>query len=157
MHKSDPVCVVSPPEGSPGADGVLADFIRTRKPLLLLATDPTHPIGGEWRQPRPQLRGGAADSRPDPTADHAPGWDSLSLCVWWFFFSVKASLLPDSRLCVFVLQRPILQQQPATVRRSLWTQEPCRPSRSCRWERLTVSCCSFVSQRHHIMLIQRTC
>lgn len=81
MHKSDPVCVVSPPEGSPGADGVLADFIRSRKPLLLLATDPTHPIGGERRQPRPQLRGGAADSRPDPAADHTPGWDSLSLCV----------------------------------------------------------------------------
>lgn len=87
MRKSDPVCVVSPPEGSPGADGVLADFIWTRKPLLLLATDPTHPIGGERRQPRPQLRGGAADSRPDPAADHTPGWDSLSLCVCFDGFS----------------------------------------------------------------------
>lgn len=102
MHKSDPVCVVSPPEGSPGADGVLADFIRTRKPLLLLATDPTHPIGGEWRQPRPQLRGGAADSRPDPAADHTPGWDSLSLCVCvlMVFLLCESNLLPDSRLCV---------------------------------------------------------
>lgn len=68
-------CVLSPPEGSPGADGVLADSIRTRKSLLLLllAPDPTQPVGGEQRQPRVQLGGGAADPRTDPAADHAPG------------------------------------------------------------------------------------
>lgn len=102
MRKSDPVCVVSPPEGSPGADGVLADFIRSRKPLLLLATDPTHPIGGERRQPRPQLRGGAADSRPDPAADHTPGWDSLSLCVCVMVFLLCESEFASwqSTVCV---------------------------------------------------------
>lgn len=64
--------VLSPLEGSPGAHGVLTDIVRTGKSLLLLAPDPTHPIGGERRQPRLQLCGRPADSRTDPAADHAP-------------------------------------------------------------------------------------
>lgn len=67
------LCLSSSSQGSSGTHVILTDIVRSRKSVLFfIAADPTHASGGE-QQPRPQLCGRLADSRPDPPADHSPG------------------------------------------------------------------------------------
>lgn len=67
------LCPSSSSQGPSGTHVVLTDIVRPRKSaLFFIAADPTHASGGE-QQPRPQLCGLLADSRPDPPADHSPG------------------------------------------------------------------------------------
>lgn len=63
-------------------------------------------------------------------ADDTGFYTNNSSCVW---LTDLWPLCPVHHwfLSLFLLKLQILQQQPATVKPSLWTQEPCKPSKSC--------------------------
>lgn len=78
MVKSCKICSVrvrvhSSSQRSPGTHVVRTNIVRSGKSVLfVIAADQTDAGGGE-QQPRLQLCGCPADSRPDPSADHSPG------------------------------------------------------------------------------------